>query len=320
MEAALANSVGVGDLVQWGTEEREAMGGNGAGPKARGSTGRTEVAARDLEAASAGSGDLVHLQFGAADRLRRKIRLLVCDSHRLFSEALAVLLEDRGYEIVASVLSVDAAVAVVREREVDVCVMALRFPDGSGTEGAARVIRQSPRTRIVLLTGAEHPAERARARHAGARAIVAKTDAVERLLDTIDRVHDGEILVGDGDERPRPPGPAPLDSAGLVARFLTQRERQVLEYLAAGMSTVELTRALGVKASTARTHIQSTLNKLGVHSKLEAVVFAVTHGLVASPQVRTPPARREGVVQLPRLAAQPFEPVRAPLRASSGGG
>lgn len=310
------------------------MGASGAGPNARASVGPTGIAARDPHGAPAGSGHLVHLQFGAGrnrlsparpstgdqDRRGRKVRVLLCDGHRLFTEALAVLLESRGYEIVAMVESTDAAVAVVSERDVDVCVMELTFPDGSGLDGAARILRQSARTRIVLLTGAEHPTVLARALHVGARGIVAKADPVERLIDTIDRVHGGEIVLGDGDEQFRPSEPPPFDGAGFVASFLTLREREVLEHLAAGLSTVALTRALGVKSSTARTHIQNTLNKLGVHSKLEAVVFAVSHGLVPSPQARTAPARPLGVVQLTRPAVREFGRVSTAPRASTGGG
>ncbi|MGH9066973.1 MAG: response regulator transcription factor, partial [Acidimicrobiales bacterium] len=72
----------------------------------------------------------------------------------------------------------------------------------------------------------------------------------------------------------RPPAPHHL------ARFLTRREREVLSRLVAGETTASLARSMGIRPSTARTHVDGILTKLGVHSRLEAVAYAVSERLV----------------------------------------
>ena len=74
--------------------------------------------------------------------------------------------------------------------------------------------------------------------------------------------------------------PAWRSSGEQLVQFLTPREREVLERLVRGQSTSAMAREMGVAYSTARTHIQNVLTKLGVHSKLAAVTFAVQHGIV----------------------------------------
>lgn len=211
------------------------------------------------------------------------MKVLICDDHALFAEAMAAVLTARGHEVVGCVTSPEAALRAARETHVDICVMDLTFPSGSGIDGTATIVRASPHTRVVVLTGSSSASDMTEAVHAGARGIVTKGDDVERVLDTLERVHDGELVIGTRYEGARSAPSSSSTGAGFIARFLTLREREVLEHLAQGKSTAELARALGVKSSTARTHIQNTLNKLGVHSKLEAVIYAVTNGLVPSP-------------------------------------
>lgn len=226
------------------------------------------------------------------------MRILICDDHVLFAEALASVLVARGHDVVACVAAPDAAVRVAGEVQVDVCVMDLTFPAGSGTEGTAKILQASPGTKVVVLTGSSGAADLAGIASAGAQGFATKGDDLERVMAVLEQVHDGETVTFADNDSARPIAAIPTtNAAGFAGRFLTRRERQVLEHLALGTSTAELTRALGVKSSTARTHIQNTLNKLGVHSKLEAVVYAVTNGLVPFPAAR---AANDQAVGAPR--------------------
>ncbi len=231
------------------------------------------------------------------------MNVLICDDHSLFAQALAVVLRNAGSANVECVNSPEAAVAAVASGDVDVCVMDLQFPSGSGVDGIAGVLAVSPETRVVVLTGSTDPDELGRAVDAGARGVAMKGDDVDRVVQTIERVHDGEIVLNVPRLQLsiRSARDSRLDG-DYLARFLTAREREVLERLVAGQSTADLARAMGVRYSTARTHIQNMLTKLGVHSKLEAVAFAVRNGVVELPSSAMSPNRPapSGLAELTR--------------------
>lgn len=233
------------------------------------------------------------------------IRVVICDDHRLFVDALAAVLTSRGCQVVARALQPDQAVAAVLANEVDVCVMDLSFPSSvgcDGLEGTRRVVEASPSTRVVMLTGSADSSIALPAIDAGARGFARKDDDLDRIVQTIKQVHAGEIVTGS--TTARRPWPAAngrrLNNQGQnLARFLTSREREVLERLVRGESTATLARAMEVSYHTARTHIQNVLAKLGVHSKLEAVAFAVNHSVVP---VAADAPDGAGVVTAERLA------------------
>jgi two-component system, NarL family, nitrate/nitrite response regulator NarL len=227
------------------------------------------------------------------------IRVVLCDDHRLFVDALAVVLTSRGCEVVARAFNPDQAVAAVLAHDVDVCVMDLSFPSSSGCdglEGTRRVVAASPSTRVVMLTGSADSSIALPAIDAGARGFARKDDDLDRIVQTIKQVHAGETVSGSaGSRRPWPPANGRrLNNQGQnLARFLTSREREVLERLVRGESTATLARAMEVSYHTARTHIQNVLAKLGVHSKLEAVAFAVNHSVVSVATEAADPAPSE---------------------------
>lgn len=214
------------------------------------------------------------------------IRVVICDDHRLFVDALAAVLTSRGCEVVARTLQPDQAVAAVLANQVDVCVMDLSFPSSAGCdglEGTRRVVATSPSTRVVMLTGSADSSIALPVIDAGARGFARKDDDLDRIVQTIKQVHAGEIVTGSATARrpwPATNGRRPSNQGQNLARFLTSREREVLERLVRGESTATLARAMEVSYHTARTHIQNVLAKLGVHSKLEAVAFAVNHSVV----------------------------------------
>jgi DNA-binding NarL/FixJ family response regulator len=215
------------------------------------------------------------------------IRVVVCDDHRLFVDALAVVLTSRGCDVVAKTLHPDQAVDAVLDGEVDICVMDFSFPGSpgiDGLEGIRRVVAASPSTRVVMLTGSADASIALPAIDAGARGFARKDDDLDRIVQTIKQVHAGETISASPPSKrtwPSANGHRPGNQGQNLARFLTSREREVLERLVRGESTATLARAMDVSYHTARTHIQNVLAKLGVHSKLEAVAFAVNHSVVS---------------------------------------
>lgn len=214
------------------------------------------------------------------------MKVLICDDHRLFAEAFAYVLTASGHEVIGCVASPDEAVQTVTANDVEVCVMDLHFPTGSGVEGIARVLAASPTTRVVALTGSSEPLVLATAIDAGAHGVAVKEHDIHHVIHTVERVHAGEV-VGDAYRWSATSGLQPSENGNGngVACDLTAREREVLSHLVHGASTVELAEAMTVTYATARTHIQNVLTKLGVHSKLEAIAVAVSNEIVPLPRV-----------------------------------
>lgn len=218
------------------------------------------------------------------------MRILLCDDHRLLVETFASLMTASGHEIVDCVLDPEEAVEVVGRERVDVCVMDMNFDgrEDAGIDAIGSIIQASPTTKVAVLSASGEPDLIARALGAGASAYLLKSEDVDRILSTI------ASLEGDPDDvrvaAPRSPEP----TQGRHLRFMTPREREVLTRLVQGQSTVAIAREMGVAYSTARTHIQNVLTKLGVHSKLAAVTYAVRNGLVA-PMPRGSESRRSAM-------------------------
>lgn len=213
------------------------------------------------------------------------MKVVICDDHRMFAESLAVVFETRGWQIPSCASDPAHAVAAVSSDTVDACLMDLGFPSASGLDGITSVLAASPTTKVIVLTACSDAATLARAVNVGAAAVALKDDHIERIVEIVERTCRGEsssrrvafpdVARGSGSRRPL--APTAVLSAG---RFLTQREQETLRRLVRGESGAQLAASMGVSYSTARTHVQNVLTKLGVHSRLEAVALAVSQSLV----------------------------------------
>jgi two-component system, NarL family, nitrate/nitrite response regulator NarL len=198
------------------------------------------------------------------------VRLVLCDDHRLVAEPIAAALEARGHQVVLTTTPADA-VRAVAEEEPDLCVMDLRFPDGSGAEAIAVLRRRFPLCPVVVLSGIADARAVEAALAAGAVAFLRKDQPLSAVFSALERIAAG---------REPPPPPPPVDPrpaldgrGGPLVDRLTRRERQVLDCLMQAEDTDEIARSLGVAPSTARTHLQSMLRKLGVNTRVQAVAL-----------------------------------------------
>jgi two-component system nitrate/nitrite response regulator NarL len=224
------------------------------------------------------------------------MRILLCDDHAVFADSLALVLTDAGHTVAGVTYDPDVALAVLRRRPVDVCLIDLCFPAGTVLGRMAEFHVVAPATRFVILSGFLERDVLDAGAGAGVHGFAHKGQQAADIVALLDRVHAGERDLTGGLSRDRGRGMGFADDrveglpnahdrqrgqAQQVARFLTPREREVLTRLTRGESTLTLAKAMGVTRSTARTHVQSVLTKLGVHSQREAVIEAARYGLVS---------------------------------------
>ena len=215
------------------------------------------------------------------------MRVVIADAHRIFAAALESLLNRSGHDVVGCVASLDAAVELITREQADACILDVGLAAISPPGALQEAVAGSPRTVFVLLADAPDANGFAAALAAGVHGAALKTDDFVEVL---------RVLTGATARLARCPagGGAVLSlSAQAVHRparhsrrypaldhLLTPREREVLVRLVYGENTASMARSMGVQLSTIRTHIDSVLIKLGVHSRLEAVAYAVREGII----------------------------------------
>ncbi len=217
----------------------------------------------------------------------QRIRVFLVDDHTAFRQALALAFGlEPDLQVVAHAGSVATARDVIAvHADVDVAIVDLDLPDGHGADLIRELRDTSPSTQVLAFTASVGRRDVARAMEAGAAgyrhtsASLAEIAAAVRRLAAGEWLHPPvelvELLREAGAERAR-------DRAGraMVGR-LTPREREVLELLAEGLSDAEMAARLSVSTDTVRTHMVNLLKKLGVESRLQALIVSVRHGLVS---------------------------------------
>ncbi len=217
---------------------------------------------------------------------RDEITVLIVDGHRMFADALQLALDlEDGVRVVGSVGHGDAVDAVA-EHGPTVALVDL----GVRGHDAVEIIREmrggAPDTAILALVTEQSDVLIAQAVEAGAAGHLSKFDPVERLGEMVRRAAAGSDLLGPR-ERRRLLGRlrhrrAEQATAQQRADRLTPRELEILQRMADGMSPAAVATLLGMRPATLRTHVQNIITKLGVHSKTEALAFAIRHGKVTA--------------------------------------
>jgi len=205
------------------------------------------------------------------------MRLLVCDDHRLLLDALIMALADRGHTVVATALDPDEAVEAARKHKPDACLLDVSFPHANGLNAIGRIHEVSPDTKVVMLSGSISRGLVADAIAQGAQGFVGKEKPVGVIIEALEMAHQGhlavDLLMLQEVLRPHPENDDPL----WMLKFLTEREWEVMRCIMDGLSTEQMAEQLCVQRSTARTHVQNLLTKLGVHSRLQAAALMTAH-------------------------------------------
>lgn len=215
------------------------------------------------------------------------IRVVIVDDHHLFREGLTRLLNEApDIRVVAGYSSGEEALASIGEPPPDVVLMDVHMPGMGGVEATRRLRLAHPRLQVLMLTVSEQEEDLFAAIRAGARGYLLKNATGAELLEAIRQVHAGGAVIAprlavrllDELAAVRPTGSLPTDSG---QEALSEREREILQWVAKGFSNKEIGAALGLSPHTVKAHLRTILDKLHLRSRAEAAAWAASHGLSA---------------------------------------
>ena len=207
------------------------------------------------------------------------VRVMIVEDHTVVAEGLAALINHQNdMKVVGKAGSVAECMPVAAEMGPDVVLVDFRLPDGTGGEAAAAIRAVRPEAKLIFLTREDSEAARFSAVQAGASAFIHKSKAASEVVAAIRDVARGRMLI-----TPRTIATLLSKRRAVDAQLasLTVREKEVLRLMADGLSSRAIAARLGINYTTVRTHIRSVGGKLGVHSKLEAIVKARELGLIS---------------------------------------
>jgi len=216
------------------------------------------------------------------------IRVLIVDDHALFRRGLEmVLAEESDIELVGEASDGAEAVDKAGEALPDVVLMDIRMPRSSGIEACRAMKEETPSAKIVMLTISDEEEDLFEAIRAGASGYLLKDIPYDEVADVVRAVHGGQSLINpsmaaklltefaalakrDSEERTqRVPAPR-----------LTDREMEVLRLVARGMNNRDIAKELFISENTVKNHVRNILEKLQIHSRMEAVMVAVREKLI----------------------------------------
>ncbi|MDY0816110.1 response regulator transcription factor [Kitasatospora purpeofusca] len=217
-----------------------------------------------------------------APRRGEPIRVLVVDDHALFRRGLEIVLaEEEDITVVGE--AGDGAEAVLKAADLlpDIILMDVRMPRRSGIEACTAIKDVAPSTKIIMLTISDEEADLYEAIKAGATGYLLKEISTDEVATAIRAVADGQSQISPSmasklltefksmiqrrsDERDLVPAPR-----------LTDRELEVLKLVATGMNNREIAKELFISENTVKNHVRNILEKLQLHSRMEAVVYAM---------------------------------------------
>ncbi|KZS58071.1 response regulator [Mycobacterium ostraviense] len=208
--------------------------------------------------------------------------VMVVDDHPIWRDAVARDLADDGFNVVATADSVAAArrrAAVVKP---DVVLMDMRLADGDGVQATTQVLEVSPATRVLVLSASDEREDVLEAVKAGATGYLVKSASKAELSDAVRATAAGRAVFTPslaglvlGEYRRIATNP----DSGPARPSLTERETEVLRYVAKGLSAKQIAEKLSLSHRTVENHVQATFRKLQVANRVELTRYAIEHGL-----------------------------------------
>ncbi|HVB41578.1 MAG TPA: response regulator transcription factor [Streptosporangiaceae bacterium] len=221
-------------------------------------------------------------------RSAEPIRTLIVDDHALFRRGLEiVLVSEPDIEVVGEASDGTEAVEKAGESLPDVVLMDVRMPRSSGLEACRAIKETAPSAKIVILTMSDEEEDLFEAIRAGASGYLLKDIPLDEVAEAVRAVHGGQSLIS-----PSMAGKLLTEFATLAKREaeeppqeipapkLTGREMQVLRLVARGMNNRDIAKELFISDNTVKNHVRNILEKLQIHSRMEAVMIAVREKLI----------------------------------------
>lgn len=214
------------------------------------------------------------------------IRLLICDDHAVVRSGLAMLLNGRNeIEVIGEASEGDEAITMSQERQPDVVLMDLSMPHGKdGMTASAELKKLMPDTAVLILTMHDDEEYLFRAIQAGASGYILKNAPHDELVSAIRTVAEGEAyLYPSATKRLMGEYMARLKDGGEAAgpyETLSEREKEILGWLAKGYTNKEIAESLFISVKTVETHKSHLMDKLGLKSRPELIKFALKKGLL----------------------------------------
>ena len=205
-----------------------------------------------------------------------RVTCVVADDHPAVLAAIADMLERRGFDVVGRARDGAEALALVETQLPALALLDLRMPRLSGLEVAHRAATTAPDTAIVFYTAFGDRALLGEALDAGVRGFVLKEAPLADLVTAVERVAGGDAYVD-----PVLAGAIVHEQLGDRVPSLTPRERQVLSFLADGLSNDEIARELHISPETVRTHVRNAMSKLDADTRTHAVANALRQSLIS---------------------------------------
>ena len=214
------------------------------------------------------------------------IRVLVVDDHALFRRGLQMVLEQEpDIEVVGEASDGSEAVQKASDTLPDIVLMDVRMPKRGGIDACTAIHDAVPSSKIIMLTISDEEADLYDAIKAGAMGYLLKEISIEEVASAIRAVHGGQSLIS-----PSMASKLLTEFASMIKRTddrqqvptprLTDREMEVLKLVAKGLNNRDIAKQLFISENTVKNHIRNILEKLQLHSRMEAVVYAVREKLL----------------------------------------
>lgn len=215
------------------------------------------------------------------------LKLAVIDNHQVLIESFErIFKSEEDIELIWSATELEGSMELFKQFNPDILLLGVHIPDGNSVEIIPQIKDYSPDTKIIVLTDLTDDQTLMRAIDNDVNGVVAKSCTLQELLDTIRTVGEGEIsipaeiLIGLLKRSAKSKSDRNINNQTVLWERLTPREQEVLMLLAKGKSGDRIATELEITPLTVRTHIRNLMAKLGVHTRLEAVSYALCNGFV----------------------------------------
>ena len=213
------------------------------------------------------------------------IRILLADDHTVVRDGLRALLEKQpDMAVVAEAADGRDSIRLAEEQSPDVVIMDIGMPNLNGIEATRRILAANPRTAVLMLSMHQDESYVLRSLKAGARGYLLKDSLRSEVIDAVRAVFQGRsFLTRKVSRMLQEDYMQQLATRGLDDRYdlLTDREREILQMVAEGKSNKEVAGLLNISQTTVETHRAHILQKLGLHSVPELILYAVRKGIIS---------------------------------------